>query len=160
MFTKNLDALRIHKLSREQYERELEAGNIEEDAMYCTPEQDYTPEDSGAVSEKTFKEHKEAENPHNITAALIGALSCNLSIPDNGNADEAVVGGVYSVGDNVANFPYSEGGLMLTLVGGATIVQLAFSSGAVMPQVRVGDYDKADDYVYYNNGWQSLGYIN
>ena len=40
METKNLSTLKIHKLSQEQYLRELEAGNIDEYALYLTPSDD------------------------------------------------------------------------------------------------------------------------
>jgi hypothetical protein len=39
--TENLSTLKIHKLSQEQYERELEAGRIDESAIYLTPGEDY-----------------------------------------------------------------------------------------------------------------------
>lgn len=37
MDTKNLSTLKIHKLTRAQYDRELAAGRIDEDALYITP---------------------------------------------------------------------------------------------------------------------------
>ena len=36
MKTENISTLKIHKLTQEQYERELEAGNIDETALYFT----------------------------------------------------------------------------------------------------------------------------
>ena len=38
MNAKNVSTLQIHKLTEEQYHRELESGNIEENAIYLTPE--------------------------------------------------------------------------------------------------------------------------
>ena len=38
MITENLSTLKIHKLTQEQYDRELEAGNIDATALYLTPE--------------------------------------------------------------------------------------------------------------------------
>lgn len=38
MITENLSTLKIHKLSQEQYDRELEAGRIDKNALYLTPE--------------------------------------------------------------------------------------------------------------------------
>ena len=38
MITEHLSTLKIHKLSKEQYERELAAGNIDESALYLTPD--------------------------------------------------------------------------------------------------------------------------
>lgn len=38
MITENLSTLKIHKLTQEQYDRELAAGNINESALYLTPD--------------------------------------------------------------------------------------------------------------------------
>lgn len=45
MITENLSTLKIHKLTQAQYDRELEAGNIDPNALYLTPEEeiDMTP---------------------------------------------------------------------------------------------------------------------
>ena len=40
MITENLSTLKIHKLTKEQYDRELTAGNIDETALYLTPEEE------------------------------------------------------------------------------------------------------------------------
>lgn len=37
MITESLQTLKIHKLTQEQYDRELEAGRIDENALYLTP---------------------------------------------------------------------------------------------------------------------------
>lgn len=39
MITNNLSTLKIHKLTKEQYERALAAGNIDENALYLTPDE-------------------------------------------------------------------------------------------------------------------------
>ena len=40
MITENLSTLKIHKLTQEQYDRELAAGRIDETALYLTPDED------------------------------------------------------------------------------------------------------------------------
>lgn len=40
MITENLSTLKIHKLTQAQYDRELEAGNIDENALYLTPDEE------------------------------------------------------------------------------------------------------------------------
>ena len=40
MFTENLSTLKIHNLTQEQYDRELAAGNIDESAIYLTPDEE------------------------------------------------------------------------------------------------------------------------
>ena len=47
MITENLSTLKIHKLSQAQYERELAAGRIDENAIYLIPD------NGGSVSEET-----------------------------------------------------------------------------------------------------------
>lgn len=41
MITENLSTLKIHKLTQEQYDRELAAGRIDANALYLTPDEIY-----------------------------------------------------------------------------------------------------------------------
>lgn len=43
MITEDLPTLKIHKLTQEQYERELAAGNIDKNALYLTPSKEPEP---------------------------------------------------------------------------------------------------------------------
>lgn len=45
MIIENLSTLKIHKLTNEQYERELNAGCIDESALYLTPDKDVSLQD-------------------------------------------------------------------------------------------------------------------
>ncbi len=38
MITENLSTLKIHKLTQEQYDRELATGNLDDKAIYLTPD--------------------------------------------------------------------------------------------------------------------------
>ena len=40
MITENVSTLKIHKLTQEQYDRELAAGNLDESALYLTPSEE------------------------------------------------------------------------------------------------------------------------
>jgi hypothetical protein len=40
LITENLSTLKIHKLTKAQYERELEAGRIDPNALYLTPDEE------------------------------------------------------------------------------------------------------------------------
>ena len=42
MITENVSTLKINKLTNEQYNRELDAGNIDENALYLTPDDTYS----------------------------------------------------------------------------------------------------------------------
>ena len=41
MIEKNLSTLKIHKLTQEQYDRELAAGRLDENALYLTPDEKF-----------------------------------------------------------------------------------------------------------------------
>lgn len=56
MITENLSTLKIHKLTQAQYDRELSAGNIDENALYLTPDEEITAEQIGAVTHKELEE--------------------------------------------------------------------------------------------------------
>ena len=57
MITENISTLKIHKLTQEQYDRELAAGNIDENALYLTPygagADEYLPLTGGTVTGAT-----------------------------------------------------------------------------------------------------------
>lgn len=67
MKTENVSTLKINKLTQAQYDRELAAGNIDENALYLTPEEAITPEFIGAAA---------ASHTHDITD--VGALDLML----------------------------------------------------------------------------------
>ena len=59
MITENLSTLKIYKLTQEQYDRELAANNIDESALYLTPEiidQNYNADSENAQSGKAVAE--------------------------------------------------------------------------------------------------------
>ncbi len=56
MITNSLSTLKIHKLTQEQYDRELNAGRIDETAIYLTPEESIDEQiDSALVNAMFFK---------------------------------------------------------------------------------------------------------
>ena len=75
MKTENLSTLKIHKLSKVQYERELAAGRIEENALYLTPDEE---SDSVKYTPQTLTESQKAQARVNIGAAQIGETSSAL----------------------------------------------------------------------------------
>ena len=60
MITENLSTLKIHKLTKEQYERELNSGNIDENALYLTPDEQVGKSSSalGAVGAEIFNDYE------------------------------------------------------------------------------------------------------
>ena len=74
MITENLTTLKIHKLTQEQYERELAAGNIDENALYLTPDDgnSETLEDVVYAAEESVDTFAEV-----INADTLGGLTAN-----------------------------------------------------------------------------------
>jgi hypothetical protein len=59
LITENLSTLKIHKLTQEQYDRELEAGRVDENALYLTP---YEETDLSDYATKEYVNNKITEN--------------------------------------------------------------------------------------------------
>lgn len=79
MITENLSTLKIHKLTQAQYDRELEAGRVDENALYLTPEEDFD------LSDYATKESVEAQL-NNKQNKIIGAAGQVVGFDANGNA--------------------------------------------------------------------------
>lgn len=52
MITENVSTLKINKLTNEQYNRELDAGNVDEKALYLTPDDGYSKAEIEAMMPK------------------------------------------------------------------------------------------------------------
>ena len=75
MNTENLSILKIHKLSQEQYNRELAAGNIESNSIYLVPDEMQNIIDNTTISSPI----QESANP--ITSnTLKNALNRTTSV--------------------------------------------------------------------------------
>lgn len=73
MITENLSTLKIHKLTQEQYDRELEAGNIDSSALYLTPEE--VIDLSGYATKEEMEAKANASHVHTASNITSGTLS-------------------------------------------------------------------------------------
>ena len=89
MITENLSTLKIHKLTQEQYDRELAAGNIDENALYLTPD---TAEEQVVEVDTTLSVEGKAADAKAVGDALTGLVDDTLSI--EGKAADAYVAGL------------------------------------------------------------------
>lgn len=96
MITENLETLKIHKLTQAQYERELEAGNIDENALYLTPteEMDYATNDD--IDEK-INTHSSSTDSHNDIRERIRNLEENPSSAIDIVSDEDVLNALIEI---------------------------------------------------------------
>lgn len=74
MSTENLSTLKIYKLTQEQYERKIEAGDIEENAIYLTPDEDINLGLYATVEEL----NKKADKKHNHVISDVADLGVAL----------------------------------------------------------------------------------
>lgn len=74
MNTENLKTLKIHKLSQEQYDRELAAGNIDPNALYLTPDDGVDLSEYATLDQLAGKESAIYKQPEAPEDALEGAL--------------------------------------------------------------------------------------
>ena len=165
MITENLSTLKIHKLTQAQYDRELENGNIDENAIYLTPE-DTTHAEQHAIG---------GDDP--ITPEMIGAWAERAPVSNDCNIDiQAANGKVfvrkYGTIDSktsTLNTPYTEGvttysqGVVITYAYSSSYgTQVAFAGGKVFVRKFVsGTIDKwselaTTDYALPRDGSASM----
>ena len=100
MITENLSTLKIHSLTKEQYERELEAGRIDENALYLTP---YEETD---LSEYATQEYVDAQIAAIPTPDVSGQINTHNSSADAHSDIRALIGEkVYTQPEEPDNAP-------------------------------------------------------
>ena len=77
MRTENISTLKIHKLTKEQYERELASGNIDETALYLTPDEDVDLSNYATIEQLETK--ADASHSHDSKYDTLGSASTALS---------------------------------------------------------------------------------
>jgi hypothetical protein len=82
MKTTNLSTLKIHKLSQEQYDRELAAGRIDENAIYLTPDEhnNVDPSDYASITDVDDKveSHNTSTTAHNDIRLAINEINTEV----------------------------------------------------------------------------------
>ena len=139
MFTENLSTLKIHKLTQEQYDRELAAGNIEDYALYLTPDEEIdiaTQSADGLMSaaDKTKLDNIKAPIKTAITISSsasdwIGVISTqygniyNAQIIDIPEVYEDEMGQLIYVAPSVASFnAYENAGIKCVMQGNGYLI--------------------------------------
>lgn len=87
MITENLSTLKINKLTQEQFDRELAAGNIDENAIYLTPDEEI--DFSLYATVEQLNDKADAIHTHEISdvANLQSALDGKANVSHNHNSD-------------------------------------------------------------------------
>lgn len=101
MITENLSTLKIHKLTQEQYDRELAAGNIDENALYLTP--DEVSDLSKYATIEQLEGKADFKHGHAITeiTGAAGRIDTANSLTNNGTGE------IFNDSGNVASGAYS-----------------------------------------------------
>lgn len=77
MITENLSTLKIHKLTQEQYDRELAKGTLDDNALYLTPDEEI---DLSGYATKTELETANKRYLHKVNIACSDYLNTPYSI--------------------------------------------------------------------------------
>lgn len=97
MQTQNVSTLKIHKLTQAQYERELAAGNIDEYALYLTPDEEIDPSDfmssTNPVGSGSFSMNR-------LTDSNVGNYSFAEGFNTVASGDYSHAAGHYTTADN------------------------------------------------------------
>lgn len=106
MNTENVSTLKIHKLTREQYERELGAGRIDPMAIYLTPNEELLSIEQGGTGANNA-----ADALVNLGAAPSGyGLGDSVWISDGRSANDMMSNGWFSWGSGgVVDVPFPTG---------------------------------------------------
>lgn len=96
MLTENLSTLKIHKLTKEQYDRELSSNNIDENALYLTPDEEidlshyvtieevsttYETKTDAISKSKLISAHiADKNNPHGTTLSSFGITATSKEL--------------------------------------------------------------------------------
>lgn len=88
MITENLSALTIHKLKQEQYDRELAAGRIDENALYVTPYEVVPDEQINAAVNAYLDENPVDAGIQPPETATVGQTIVVKAVDENGKPTE------------------------------------------------------------------------
>lgn len=93
MITENLTVLKIHKLSQAQYDRELAAGNIDETALYLTPDTGATGQDGVGISSVEQTTTSTVDDGNNvITVTLTDGTTSTFTVQNGSKGSTGVAG--------------------------------------------------------------------
>ena len=123
MTTENLSTLKIHKLSQEQYDRELAAGRIDENAIYLTPDEDYDIDLEGyaTIDQLNEKENKIFKRPDEPLDAHTGALWIDTDEgPTGGGSGSTDIIGISVSWNDIKDKPFYEEGRQIISWDGNT----------------------------------------
>lgn len=129
MIKQNLPNLKIHKLTQAQYDRELEAGNIDENALYLTPDDgkdDVISIEDGGTGATTSREAE-----FNISGDII---EYNTSMSDNSQ----IVCKHQEPNASTGTFFYRTAGTLWSYIAGKIRSVFGFTSKNVLPVANGG----------------------
>lgn len=96
MITENLSTLKIHKLTQAQYDRELAAGRIDENALYLTPDEEidlsgYATKEELNTKADTLMSLIETKETELLTAIDEGKIKPVNELPESGTEGQIVL---------------------------------------------------------------------
>lgn len=161
MTTENLSTLKIHKLTQEQYDRELAAGRIDENAIYLTPDEDYDIDLEGyaTIEQLNEKENKIFKRPDEPLDAYTGALWIDTDEdPVDDSSDGSDIIDISISWNDLKDKPFYEEGRQIISWDGNTEGLESFTDPGGVTHYRVSDVTpeleelQNHQVTIYNNG--------
>lgn len=89
MITENLSTLHIHKLTQAQYERLVDEGKDDKNALYLTPDDDWTQSDWEEADDNagSFIQNKPAIRAGDAIDSIVEGFSSNSAVGDYSHAE-------------------------------------------------------------------------
>ena len=114
MKTENVSTLKIHKLSQEQYDRELAAGRLEDDAIYMTPGEEIDLSPYATITQMNNKANK--THNHDASNITSGTFTHNripiipIEKGGTGSTTVAAARNTLGLGNTSGALPIANGG--------------------------------------------------
>jgi hypothetical protein len=142
MQTENLSTLKIHKLSKAQYERELEAGRIDPNALYLTPDEGVDLSSYATKDEIPTKVSELTNDSNFVTTSGLVARATELAaarsidgVAFNGSADISHFGVCSTAAETAAKTVAIAG--FRPVIGARVIVKFNSTNTATNPTLNV-----------------------
>ena len=159
MNTQNLETLQIHKLTQAQYDRELAAGRIDENALYLTPDDSLSANEVNLLVDHRMTAHiiddaahSDIRNSIPTKASDIGAWAESAPVSEDCNVDiQSATGTVFikrygtiDANRSTLNSPHSAG---LTTYSQGVVITYAYSAAYGTQIAFAGPYMFTRNYV-------------
>ncbi len=148
MIAENLSILKIHKLTQKQYDRELEAGRIDESVLYLTPDEEVDLSKYATIEQLKGK----ADSSHTHATLVPSEQNSTLKFTPNASFYYALNEGGMTL-DKDVDVPFPNGWFGFVSIYGpeATTIGAFNNDNGVLAGTSLNGFDLSDLHNQFNN---------